>query len=415
MFVLLILHALGTSVVAQADWPRFRGPTGEGTSTAKNLPTKWSATEGIAWKTPLPGPGASSPIVIGDHIYLTSYTGYKDNAGGGSLTELKRHLLCLDRKTGKVLWQKTVPAKQPEEDEGRNEHGFAASTPVADAERVYVFFGTSGVFAYSHDGQEVWQADVGQKAHGWGCAASPILDGENLIVNASVESSSLVALNKKTGKEVWRTPKINEAWNTPITVKTAAGATEIVVAMGQRIIGVDPKSGKELWTCAKPKENFWYMCPSWVSDGEIVYGIGGRSGPLGYAVRAGGRGEVTDTHLLWSGESGSNVSSPIIHQGHLYYMNEHGLAFCVEAKTGNVIYKERIPRGDQVYASALLADGKVYYFGRNGTCYVVAANPKFELIATNQLEQRGRINSSPAVVDGRILIRSDKFLYAIGK
>ncbi len=192
---------------ADAIWPRFRGPTGMGTSDVKGLPLEWNATENIAWKTPLPGPGASSPIVFGDHIYLTCYTGYFiPGESGGSLEELKRHLIAVRRSDGEIVWDRPIAAKLPEEERIRD-HGYAANTPAADAERVYVFFGKTGVFAFDHDGKQLWQADVGSEAHGWGTSASPVLYNDLVFINASVESESLVALDRRTGEEKWRAPR----------------------------------------------------------------------------------------------------------------------------------------------------------------------------------------------------------------
>ena len=186
------------------DWAGFRGPSGMGTSSATGLPLTWSATENVIWKTPLPGAGASSPIVHGDRIYLTCYTGYfVPDEPGGSLEDLERHLLAINREDGKVLWKKAVPAKLPEESQIRD-HGYAANTPAADDERVYVFFGKSGVFAFDHNGNQQWQADVGSQTSGWGTSALPVLYQDLVVINASVESGSLVALDRATGKEKWR-------------------------------------------------------------------------------------------------------------------------------------------------------------------------------------------------------------------
>ncbi len=399
-----------SDALAVSDWSRFRGPDGAGATSAA-LPLTWGADQHIAWKTALPGAGASSPIVFGDHIYLTAYTGYLvPGEDRGDRSNLKRHLIALSRDKGQILWNKAVSATLPEEENIRD-HGFAASTPVADAERVYVFFGKSGVMAFDHDGEQLWQTSVGQKTHGWGSSASPILDNDLVIVNASVESESLVALNRKTGKEVWRAGGINEAWNTPLIIK-AGGRTEIVVATQGKILAFDPAHGKPLWTC--DTDITWYMAPSMVAHEGVVYAIGGRSGITALAVRGGGAGDVTSSHRLWTIKEGSNVSSPVLHQGHLYFANDsRGVAYCIEATTGKVAYEQRLERADQVYASALLAGGRVYYTTREGKTFVVAAQPTFEQLAVNDLSDRGVFNASLAVNGKQLLIRSDKFLYCI--
>jgi len=397
---------------AGQDWTQFRGPGGLGTSAEKGIPTRWGPQEGIAWKAELPGGGASTPIVLGDRIFLTCFSGYAvPGEPKGELDQLKRHVVCLSRRDGKLLWNKTVPAKLPEEPTIR-EHGYAANSVATDGERVYAFLGKSGVFAYGLDGKQLWQADVGAKASGWGTAASPILHGDLLIINASVESESLVALDKATGQQKWRAGGIKESWNTPILVKVGA-KTELVLAIFGKVLGFDPATGQQLWSSAT--DIGWYMVPSIVAGDGVVYCIGGRGTGGALAVRCGGRGDVTATHRLWTLKKGSNVSSPILHGDHVYWAHENeGILFCVEAEGGGVVYEERLPRAGQFYASPVLADGKLYYTTRGGRTYVVAAKPKFELLATNELGRVGVFNASPAVAGGRIFLRSDKTLFCIG-
>lgn len=393
------------------DWTQFRGPGGSGIAAGNKLPTTWTADENVVWKTDLPGPGASSPILIGEGIYLTCYTGYSER--GGDIADLARHLVCLNRADGKIRWTKEIAAKQPEEEKNREGHGYSTNTPAADAERVYVFFGKSGVYAFGHDGEQQWHADVGDGTNGWGSAASPILYKDLVIINASVESESLVALNRETGKEVWRAGGIKEAWNTPILAKTKDGQTELVVAVFRKLLGFDPDTGEQLWNADTKID--WYMAPSLVAHDGVVYSVGGRTGGS-LAVRLGGRGNVDETHRVWLGKKGSNVTSPVYHDGHVYWMHENlGIAYCAEAATGKIVYEERVPRAGQVYASPVLADGKLYYFNRQGTAFVLPAKPNYELLATNEVESRATFNSSPAVADNRMFIRTDKAIYCIGE
>ena len=411
---ILGLAAFATMATA-ADWPQFRGAGGAATSADKDMPVAWSSADGIAWKTPLPGAGASSPILVGPRIFLTAYSGW-NVAGqpGGSPEELKRHILCFNRADGKLLWKTDVPAKLPEQDKIRDGHGYASSTPVCDGQRVYVFFGQSGVFAVDLSGKILWQAEVGDGLNGWGTAASPILHGSLLIINASVESESLVALDKHTGTEVWRTGGIKESWNTPVLVETLEGKTELVVAIFGKVLGFDPAKGTELWSCETKIP--WYMVPSPVADKGIVYCIGGRGGGGALAVKTGGRGDVSQSHRLWIGKKGSNVSSPILHEGHLYWASDSlPVVSCTNATTGELVYEERLPRADQFYSSPVLADGKLYYLTRAGQVFVVAAKPKFELLATNKFEERAAFNASPVIADSRLFIRSDRWLYCVGK
>ncbi len=407
--------ALTLTLTQGADWTQFRGSTGSGVSAEKGLPSKWSAKENLAWKTEMPGPGSSCPVFIGDRIFITCYTGYNvPGQAKGEQANLRRNLLILDRKTGKILANKEIEAKLPEQETIRDNHGYASSTPAVDAERVYCFFGKSGAFAFDHTGKQLWQANVGTQLNGWGSAASPVLHGDLVFVNASVESQTLFALDKKTGKEKWKATGIRESWNTPLIVKNKDGKDELVVAIQGKVLAFDPATGASLWTCAT--DITWYMVPSLVAHDGIVYVLGGRSGVAAMAVRAGGKGDVTKTHRLWTGKKGANVSSPVYHDGHLYWANEAtGVAFCAKAATGEVVYEERVPRPDTIYASSLLADGKMHYLARNGQTFVVAAKPTFELIATNDLRDGSLFHAAPVAIDGRLFIRSDKALYCLEK
>jgi outer membrane protein assembly factor BamB len=394
------------------DWARFRGPTGQGTAASSKLPTTWTADENVAWKTPLSGAGASSPIVFGDRVYLTYYDGYfVPGEEGGSTDQLTRHLMAINLSDGAVIWDQSVAAKLPEEERIRD-HGFAANSVAVDQQRIYAFFGKSGVTAFDHEGKEIWTTDVGSGTHGWGTSASPVLFQDLVIINASVESESLVALRQADGKEVWRVEGIREAWNTPIVIETPQGRTELVMARQGDVMSFDPQTGETLWTCKT--DIGWYMVPSVVYSEGVVYCLGGRSGTAALAVKVDGRGDVTESHRLWTSRKGSNVTSPVFHQGHLYWMHEQqGVAYCADAATGEVLYEERLDRAGQVYASALLADGRLYYVTRGGRTFVLAAKPEFEQLAANDLRDGGVFNGSPAAAGNRLLIRSDKFLYCL--
>lgn len=410
---LVLLSLLARSHSFAEEWSQFRGPGGQAISRNKGLPTSWSADKNIVWKTAMPGPGGSSPIVVGDRIFITCFTGYAvPGATGGDLNALQRHLLCVQRADGKVVWQKDVAAQQPESAKVRD-HGYASSTPVSDGKNVYVFFGKSGVIAFDLQGKQLWHADVGSTIHGWGSASSPVLYKDLVIVNAAVESESLIALNKNTGKEVWRMTGMKESWNTPILVPLPNGKTELVVAIMGKVLGVNPDTGEQLWSCAT--DIGWYMVPSIVNNKDVVYCIGGRGSGGSLAVRAGGRGDVTATHRLWRSNKGSNVPSPIVHEGHVYWVHEtKGTVSCVKADSGEVVFEESVAPNNQFYASPILADGKLYFLTRRGETYVVAANPKYQLVSSNSLVDRSTFDASPAMDGERLLIRSDKFLYCVG-
>lgn len=401
--------------LAHADWPQFRGPNSAGQSSESGLPLKWSDESNVVWRAELPGAGASSPVTFGDRIFVTCYSGYGlSNEDPGEEKNLKRHLVALDRTTGKIAWDEPMDAVLPESPFKRfiPLHGYASSTPAVDKDAVYVFYGKTGAAAYSHTGSLIWKTSLGSKVHGFGSANSPVLY-ENLVINnASVESGDLVALDKKTGKEVWRAPGLNRSWNTPVLV-AVGDQKELVVNTQGNILAFDPASGKQLWKCSGIPD---YICPSVIAHDGIVYAIGGRTN-TSIAVKAGGRGDVTKTHRLWSVGAGSNVSSPVLHAGHLYFVKESGIAYCLDAKTGKEVYKERLnPSSGRVYASPVAVDGRLYYTSREKGTFVLPANPKFELLAHNVLAtDKSLFNGTPAVSRGQLLLRSNKYLYCIGK
>ena len=406
-------------LVMGADWRQFRGPGGEGISLEKGLPFHWSSDKNIAWKTKLPGPGASSPIVTGDRVFITCYSGYGLGAKDSeNMEDLRRHVLCVDRHKGDILWAKEFKPILPEHEYYKNEsnyHGYAASTPITDGKHLYVFFGKSGVYCFDLDGKELWHKTVGTKTDRWGSGASPTLYKDLLIVNASVEDRALVALDKKTGDQVWKAPGISSAWDTPILVPVPGKKeTELVISMQNWVVGLNPDTGKELWRANGVHR---YVCPSAVTHDGIVYAIGG--GHTSLAVRAGGRGDVTKTHVLWRIEKvGSNVSSPIYHAGHLYWAGDGGFVTCQDAADGKVVYKQRLdppPPEGRVWASPVLADGKLYYVSKLGGTYVVAAAPKFAQLAHDVFaDDKSRASASVAVADGHLFLRTDQYLYCIG-
>ncbi|TWU28946.1 outer membrane protein assembly factor BamB family protein [Novipirellula artificiosorum] len=406
--VMTVIASIFLSNSAVAEWRQFRGPGGHGATSEVNLPLRWSETENLAWKTELPGYGASSPILLGDRLYVTCYSGYGiDRENPGRMEDLMLHLVCL-KTDGKIVWDKHIQPRLPESERVRD-HGYAAQTPATDGEHLYVFFGKTGVLKFDLNGKKLWQADVGDKTHGWGSGTSPVLYKNLVIINASVESGSLVAINKANGKEVWRAGGMDSSWNTPHLVDVGGGKQELVVSVKGAILAFDPDTGEPLWNCDGIPD---YVCPSAISQEGIVYVIGGRTSRA-IAIRAGGRGDVTETHRLWEAKAGANVVSPVIHDGHLYWVSDrNNIAYCVRMDDGEVVYAERF-RG-QPYASPLVGDGKLYIVTRSGGTYVLAAKPEFEQLAHNELEDRSTFNASPIVDGGKLFLRSDKYLYCIG-
>lgn len=432
--------------VAEADWLRFRGPNGSGISSeSSETPVKWDAKEGVKWKTKLPGAGASSPIVVGDRVFVTCYSGYGiDRQNPGEIADLKRHLVCVSRVDGKVMWSKTVDAIQPEDPfkgMGVPAHGYASHTPVSDGENVYVFFGKSGVLGFDFDGNQLWQTSVGKGSDPkrWGSASSPIVHEELVIVVASAESKSLIGLDKKTGKEVWRqeTDGVIDVWGTPLLVDVE-DRTDLVLGVPYEFWGLNPETGKLRWFCDAMQSDSYNS--SVVESKGVIYGIEGRGGGSA-AVRAGGKGDVTDKNTVWTGNDSARFGSPLVYGGRIYYFAD-GVATCVDAKNGEEIFKGRLPSGDarggsgggrsgggrggrgggfggfgsRDYSSPVAADGKVYYLKSTGVVHVINASDEFELLASNKISnQPENFSGTPAISDGQIIVRSDKHLYCIGK
>lgn len=444
-----ILACLNGSATA-GDWTRFRGPNGSGLSTdTAPMPVKWSATENLKWKVPLPGPGSSSPIVVGDKVFVTCWSGYgmTRNERGGKQEDLKRHLLCLDRSTGKTLWDKTVAPHLPEDNYGGMfaEHGYATHTPVSDGERVYVFFGKTGALAFDLDGNQLWQTPLGTGSgeKGWGSSSSPILYKHLVIITAAAESQGMYALDKSTGKEVWhaKADGFGGTWGTPVLVQVDDKRTDIVLGVPNELWGFDADTGKLAWYCdALSTQSF---CSSVVTDGQVVYALGDQ-GSGSIAVKAGGSKDVTKTNIVWTGKDSNRIGSPVIADGKLYFVSNK-VATCVDAKTGTRVFQGRLAggsapaaaaappappagteaprrgrggfgggRGGQDYASPVAADGKLYFVARNGESYVMKLGDKFELLGTNKVTDESEdFSATPAVDRGALYLRSSKYLYCI--
>jgi len=458
-FTASALGLVVTTAAASAsasDWARFRGPNGSGVSPDQApTPVSFGPSENLKWKVPLPGPGSSSPIIVGEKVLVTCWSGYGVDRGNlGDQKDLQRHLVCLDRATGKTLWSQAVPAKLPEDRYGGMfaENGYASHTPASDGRHVYAFFGKSGVYCFDLEGKQIWQADVGGDSdrRGWGTASSPIVYDDLVIVTASVEGNALVALDKATGKQVWRERADNfeSTWGTPVLVKVDDRRTDLVIGVPYEIWGFNPKTGKFAWYCPAMETDSY--CSSVVVDGDTVIGIEGRGGGS-IAVRAGGRDDVSKTNVVWQGRDSNRIGTPVVYEGRVYFV-ANKIANCIDAKTGKKIFQARLasdstggaraaaePRGDerepprrpggfgggrfggggrggQDYSSPIIADGKLYYVARNGEVFVIKAGEAFEQLAVNRLTTESEdFSSSPAAADGSLYIRSSKHLYCVGK
>ncbi len=427
--LLLAAFVLTSASTVHADWTRFRGPNGSGISgDGPATPVRWGPSANVKWKAEMPGAGLSSPIVVGDRVYVTCYSGYGlDRANPGEQKNLKRHLVCVDRKTGKQIWSKSVDAVLPEdpyEGIGVTVHGYASHTPVTDGKNVYVFFGKTGALAFDKDGKQLWQTPVGTESdpRRWGSGSSPILYKNLLIVPATAEREALIALDTKTGKEVWRQEAsgFSQSWSTPILVEVDKSRTDLVIGVAREIWGINPQTGKLRWYCDGATTN--EFCSSVVARDGVIYAVGGRGGGS-IAVRAGGKGDVTSSHVLWNGRDASRFSTPILHKDRLYSIAS-GVATIIDAKTGERLGRSRLEGtgggsegrgmgGD--YGSPILADGKVYFVRHSGDMFVLKAGDKLEQLAVNRLStaEGEEFNSTPAASGGELFIRSNKHLYCV--
>jgi outer membrane protein assembly factor BamB len=420
-FVLLGLWL--TRQASAADWPQFRGPNGSGMAENARPPLTWSARDGVKWKAPLPGPGSSSPILLGERVFVTCYSGYGADASG-AMESLQRHLVCLDRTTGRIQWTADTPAVTPE-DPYRGyltEHGYASSTPVTDGAAVYVFFGKSGVLAFDLAGHKLWQTSVGTESdiRRWGSAASPILYKNLVIVNAASESRAVIALDRKTGKQVWKAEgnRLSLSFSTPALVRASADRTDLVVAMPAEVWGLNPDTGKLLWyTTIQADGN---VCPGVVAGEGVAYVTGGFQSRGSVAVKVGGKGDVSNAHVLWSIAKSSYVPTPLLYRGRLFNVNEDGIAQCWRADTGGVVYEERLSlKGEggrvsrPIYASPVLGDGRLYVVTRRAGVYVLKAGDHFEQLAHNSPLDDSDCNATPALAGQQLFLRSNKYLYCL--
>jgi outer membrane protein assembly factor BamB len=303
------------------------------------------------------------------------------------------------------------------------EHGYSSSTPVTDGERVYVFFGKTGALAFDLDGKQLWKVNLGKQSSNrrWGSGASPVLYKDWVIVNAAEESRSVRVLDKLTGKEIWKAEanSLELCFSTPMLVDCGGGRTDLALALPGEVWGINPDTGKLRWFAETGIDG--NVSPSVVAADGVVYVTGGFPRQGSAAVRAGGKGDVTKTNILWSSQNASYVPSPVVYNGHLYVVSDQGFATCMNAKTGNLVYKERLPGasstgrgGKPFYASPVLVNGHLYAVSRRNGTFVIEAKPEFKLVAQNKLAGDDTdFNATPAVVDRQLFLRSNRALYCI--
>lgn len=423
---------------AQDDWPRFRGVDGTGISKTA-APTEWSPDKNIRWKAELPGAGCSSPIVVGDKVFLTCYSGYGESRQDiGNKDDLKRHVVCIEKSSGKEVWSKTIQGTSNEDDFsgiGVTAHGYASHTPVSDGEHLFVFLGKAGVVAYDLDGNKIWTKEVGDQSDSkrWGSASSPIVHKDLLIVPALAEDRAIFGLDKKTGDQKWvcESQAMDNTWATPIVVAAGEDKSDIVIGVPDELWAINPENGKLSWA-ASGVGNAGFYTSAVASDGVIYASVGGRSGGGSIAVRAGGKKDVTESHVKWNGRTQANFSTPVIHNGLMFCITSRGgVMSAVDVETGEEVAKARFESTDESrpkngsgggrmgsadYGSPVVAGDKVYFTKGNGETFVFNANKELEQISANKLTDDAEIFSgTPAISGGQLLIRSNKFLYCIGE
>jgi outer membrane protein assembly factor BamB len=408
---------LFASAAWTADWPAWRGPQGIGVSTEKTLPLHWGTNQNVRWRTPLPERGHATPIIWGNQVFVSQ----------AIEKEGRRTLMCFDRATGKLLWQKgtTYTEKEPTHET----NPYCSASPVTDGERVIASFASAGLFCYDFNGKELWHRDLGQQKHIWGNAASPILHGELCVLNFGPgERTFLIALNKKTGQTVWQVdepggdsgekkpgqdkPDWIGSWTTPIVINVDAH-DELLMTFPKRVAAFDPNTGKELWTC-QGLNPLVYTSPLY-SDGVVV-AMGGFMG-ASLAVKPGGQGDVTETHRLWQvPKNKQRIGSGVIHDGHIYILTDPGIAECIELRTGKVVWEERLkgpgPKADN-WSSMVLAGDKLYVINQSGDAFVLKGSSQFQLLATNSLGETTM--ASLAMSNGEIFIRTHKALWCVSE
>jgi len=415
------------------QWPKWRGPDDNGMAQS-DAPLHWSDTENIKWKAAIPGRGHSSPVLWGDKIFVTTAVPTApagaagaaqrrrrgDPSGGdtGPKPEHKFVLICLDKTTGKVLWERTAKTAAPHEGFHNRYGSFASNSPVTDGRRVYAFFGSRGIYCYDLNGKLIWEKDFDVKMKmrlGFGEGTAPVLSGDVLALNFDQEAGSFIAaLDKNTGKELWRTSRDEpSAWAMPLVVDYAGGK-QVVVSATNKVRSYDLKTGKLIWECAGLGVN---AIPAPVRQDDVVYVMTGFREPNLMAIKLGRTGDLTGTDaVLWSNKRGNSYTpSPVLYDNKLYTLTDTGMVSCYNAKTGAPYYQmTRLPKPYSFKSSPIGVNGKLYMASEDGDVVVVKMGEKFEVLATNTMADEFFV-ATPAVADGEMFLRGQNTLYCISE
>ena len=414
---------------ADDDWPRWRGPNDNGMGRG-DAPIEWSDSKNMAWRVAIPGRGHSSPVIWGDKIFITTAVPTEAAAaapapapqqqrgpggGAGAGLEHKFVLMCLDRNTGKILWERVANVAKPHEGYHGRYGSFASNSPVTDGKYVYAFFGSRGIFCYDLSGKLVWQKDFPPMRikNAFGEGAAPALDGDSLYLKFDQEQDSyLVALDKRSGKELWRAARDEgSSWSGPLVVE-ANGRKQVVVSASSKVRSYDSATGKLIWESTGLGAN---VIPSPVSAGGLVYVMSGFRSPKLLAIRLGREGDLTGTDAIaWTNERGNSyTASPVLNDGKLYFITDTAMLSCLNAVTGEAYYsQQRLPKPYNFKASPVGVKDRLYLATEEGDVVVVKMGEKFEVLATNTLADQSFI-ATPAVAEGSLYLRGQQTLYCI--
>jgi outer membrane protein assembly factor BamB len=416
--------ALQAQSPADRFWPQWRGPLATGVAPLADPPLTWSETNNVKWKTPIPGQGDSTPIVWENRVFILSAipTGKKPVVppGADAPNEIYQWVvLCLDRRQGNVLWQRTARQEAPHEGHQEN-NTFASASPVTDGALLLAYFGSRGLHCYDFNGHLIWRKDFGKMKTkmGFGEGSSPALSGQTVVVNWDTDGGAFItALDKQTGQELWRTPR-DEAtsWSTPLILEFH-GQKQVVVSASKKVRSYDLATGKEIWSCSSQVQN---AIPCAVAADGLVYLANGSRGGAVQAIRLGRAGDLTGSDaIVWSHAKGTPpVPSPLLVDHFLYVMEGYdAIVSCFDAKSGQLYFdRERLEAMQSVYASPVSAKGRVYILSREGTCAVLREGPKMEVLAVNKLDDDAhQTDASMALVEQEAFIRTRHNLYCIAR
>jgi outer membrane protein assembly factor BamB len=434
LLVIVLLLVSSGMVQAQSDahWPQWRGPFFNGMARG-DAPTVWSDTKNIKWKAEIPGRGFSTPVIWGDRVFLTTAIpsgkeqpqavpaaeGRRTGGGAGPLVEHKFEVLCLDRRTGKLLWQRTAKVATPHEGYHRAYGSFASNSPITDGRYVYAFFGSRGLYVYDFNGKLIWEKDFGVQmkmrlAFGEGAAPLLLKDQLFLVFDHEGESSFIVTVDKRNGKELWRSARDERSsWSTPLAIEHN-GRTEIIVSATNKVRSYDARSGKILWESAGLGAN---VIPVPVHHNGMVYVMSGYRDPKLMAIKLGKDGDLTGSDAIaWSHTRGlAYTTSPVLYDNKLYVVTDNGMLSAFNATTGEPFYAlTRLPKAYNLKASPVGANGKLYVATEDGDVVVLKMGEKFEVIGVNTLEDQVFI-ATPVIAGGEIYLRGQNTLFCISE